>query len=71
MTGDYVKKHVDTSSDQHRTLSCSLILNDDYEVFVYDLVPLNKAHRLKDFKTNLNFHYQEGDLRDKEKIKEW
>ena len=30
-TGDYVKKHVDTSSDQHRTLSCSLILNDDYE----------------------------------------
>ena len=30
-TGDYVKKHVDTSSDQHRTLSCSLILTDDYE----------------------------------------
>ena len=30
-TGDYVKKHVDTSSDQHRTLSCSLILNDDYQ----------------------------------------
>ena len=30
-TGDYVKKHVDTSSDQHRTRSCSLILNDDYE----------------------------------------
>ena len=30
-TGDYVKKHVDTSSEQHRTLSCSLILNDDYE----------------------------------------
>ena len=30
-TGDYVKNHVDTSSDQHRTLSCSLILNDDYE----------------------------------------
>jgi len=30
-TGDYVKKHVDTSSDQHRTLSCSLILNDNYE----------------------------------------
>ena len=29
-TGDYVKKHVDTSSEQHRTLSCSLILNDDY-----------------------------------------
>ena len=47
------------------------LLNDDYEVFVYDLVPLNKAHRLKDFKNNLNFHYQEGDLRDKEKIKEW
>ena len=30
-TGDYVKKHVDTSSEQHRTLSCSLILNDDYD----------------------------------------
>ena len=29
--GDYVKKHVDTSSEQHRTLSCSLILNDDYD----------------------------------------
>ena len=28
---DYVKKHVDTSSEQHRTLSCSLILNDDYD----------------------------------------
>ena len=30
-TGDYVKKHVDTSSEQHRTLSCSLILNDNYD----------------------------------------
>ena len=30
-TGDYVKKHVDISSEQHRTLSCSLILNDDYD----------------------------------------
>jgi len=29
--GDYVKKHVDTSSEQHRTLSCSLILNDNYD----------------------------------------
>ena len=30
-TGDYVREHVDTSAAQHRTLSCSIILNDDYE----------------------------------------
>ena len=30
-TDDYVCEHVDTHSGQHRTLSCSLILNDDYE----------------------------------------
>ena len=31
-TGDYVTEHIDTSSGEHRTLSCSLALNDDYEV---------------------------------------
>ena len=29
--GDYVREHVDTWSGELRTLSCSLILNDDYE----------------------------------------
>ena len=29
--GDYVCEHVDTHSGQHRTLSCSIILNDNYE----------------------------------------
>ena len=47
------------------------LLNDDYEVFVYDVVPLNKANRLKDIKTNPNFYYEEGDLRDKNKIQQW
>ena len=30
-TGDYVKEHVDTWSGENRTLSCSMILTDDYE----------------------------------------
>ena len=30
-TGDYVTEHIDTSSGEHRTLSCSLALNDGYE----------------------------------------
>ena len=47
------------------------LLKDDYEVFVYDVIPLNKANRLKDIKINPNFHYQEGDLRDKTKIQKW
>ena len=29
--GDYVREHVDTYSGEHRTLSCSLLLNDDYD----------------------------------------
>ena len=29
--GDYVREHVDTWSGENRTLSCSMILNDDYE----------------------------------------
>ena len=28
---DYVREHVDTYAVEHRTLSCSIILNDDYE----------------------------------------
>ena len=28
---DYVREHVDTYAGEHRTLSCSIILNDDYE----------------------------------------
>ena len=30
-TDDYVREHVDTYAGEHRTLSCSIILNDDYE----------------------------------------
>ena len=30
-TGDYVREHVDTWSGENRTLSCSMILNNDYE----------------------------------------
>ena len=30
-TGDYVTEHIDSSSGEHRTLSCSLALNDGYE----------------------------------------
>ena len=29
--GDYVTEHVDTYSGEHRTFSCSMILNDEYE----------------------------------------
>tara|TARA_S200000501_G_scaffold167128_1_gene157501 strand:- start:316 stop:879 length:564 start_codon:yes stop_codon:yes gene_type:complete len=29
--GDYVREHVDTNSGEHRTLSCSIMLNDEYE----------------------------------------
>ena len=29
--GDYVTEHIDTSSGEHRTLSCTLALNDEYE----------------------------------------
>ena len=29
--GDYVREHVDTWSGENRTLSCSIILNNDYE----------------------------------------
>ena len=50
-TGDYVKKHVDTSSDQHRTLSCSLILNDDYE-----------GGEISFFNGEIKPHLKKGDL---------
>ena len=46
-TGDYVKKHVDTSSDQHRTLSCSLILNDDYAGGSFEVGHFHRGEILK------------------------
>ena len=30
-TGDYVREHVDTWAAENRTLSCSMILNDEYD----------------------------------------
>lgn len=47
------------------------LLEENKKVYVYDLIPLEKAKRLIDIKDNKNFFYTEGDLRDKEKIKEW
>ena len=61
-TGDYVKKHVDTSSDQHRTLSCSLILNDDYvggEISFFDDKKLNlKKGDLLIFPSSFTYPHQ-------------
>ena len=62
-TGDYVKKHVDTSSDQHRTLSCSLILNDDYEggeisFFDGDIKPYLKKGDLLIFPSSFTYPHQ-------------
>ena len=50
-TGDYVTEHIDTSSGEHRTLSCSLLLNDDYEGG--ELSFFNKRYKLKGSKGDL------------------
>ena len=47
------------------------LLNDGYQVHVFDLMPLEKALRLKNIKNNSSLIYTQGDLRDKNKIKEW
>ena len=68
-TGDYVKKHVDTSSDQHRTLSCSLILNDDYEggeisFFNGEIKPHLKKGDLLIFPSSFTYPHQVLPVRD-------
>ena len=62
-TGDYVKKHVDTSSEQHRTLSCSLILNDDYdggEISFFDgeIIPNLKKGDLLVFPSSFTYPHE-------------
>ena len=47
------------------------LLNDGYQVHVFDLMPLEKALRLNNIKNNSNLIYTQGDLRDKNKINEW
>ena len=41
------------------------------EVHVIDIIPLAKAHRLKEVSNNKNLIYTEGDLRSKHQIKSW
>ena len=40
------------------------LLNDGIEVHVLDMLPLEKALRLRDIKDHKNFYYTLGDLRD-------
>ena len=47
------------------------LLNENYEVHVLDVMPLEKAYRLKTSCSNPNLIYTQGDLRDKKKIEEW
>ena len=47
------------------------LLNENYEVHVLDVMPLDKALRLNSLSNNPNLIYTQGDLRDKEKIKKW
>ena len=43
------------------------LLNENYEVHVLDVMPLEKAYRLKTSCSNPNLIYTQGDLRDKAK----
>tara|TARA_B100001778_G_scaffold21357_1_gene15977 strand:+ start:687 stop:1250 length:564 start_codon:yes stop_codon:yes gene_type:complete len=61
--GDYVREHVDTWSGEHRTLSCSLILNDDYEggeIVFFDgkVQPLLKKGDLCIFPSSFTYPHQ-------------
>ena len=38
---------------------------------VFDMIPLEKAYRLKEFSNNKNLIYTKGDLRSKSQIKSW
>ena len=49
--GDYVTEHIDTSSGQHRTLSCTLALNDEYE-----------GGELTFFDSELKYKLKKGDM---------
>ena len=47
------------------------LINDGNEVHLLDVIPIDKALRLKKIKNNKNFHYTKGDIQDKEFLKSW
>ena len=47
------------------------LLKEGAEVHVFDMIPLEKAYRIKEFSNNKNLIYTEGDLRSKNQIKSW
>ena len=47
------------------------LLSENFEVHVLDVIPIEMAHRLKEYSSNSNLIYTQGDLRDKVKIDSW
>ena len=47
------------------------LLKEGAEVHVFDMIPLEKAYRLKELSNNKNLIYTKGDLRSKSQIKSW
>lgn len=47
------------------------LLSENFEVHVLDVIPIEKAYRLKEYSSNANLIYTQGDLRDKIKIDSW
>ena len=47
------------------------LLSQDFEVHVLDVIPLEKAYRLKNISNNKNLIYTQGDLRDKTQLINW
>jgi len=47
------------------------LLNNGLEVYVLDVMPLEKAYRLKKVSSHKDFFYTQGDLRDKDQLINW
>ena len=47
------------------------LLNNGLEVHVLDVMPLEKAYRLKKVSSHKDFFYTQGDLRDKDQLINW
>jgi UDP-glucose 4-epimerase len=47
------------------------LLSEGIEVHVFDIVPIEKALRLRNVRDNVNFNYTCGDLRDKKLLESW
>lgn len=47
------------------------LLSNDLEVHVLDVMPLEKAYRLKKISSHKDFFYTQGDLRDKDQLINW